>query len=94
MQELPVQRSNSLLFIIEIISAANVDTHKIRFVRVRFRQRGFRICKVHILPYLFHAHIFVEHITVQQRFAQVIEAEISARALHGVLALAVATDRG
>ena len=26
MQELPVQRSNSLLFIIEIISAANVDT--------------------------------------------------------------------
>ena len=35
---------------------------------------------------------FIQAIAHKQRFAQIVEAEISARALHGVLALAVATD--
>lgn len=91
-QEFPIQRGNCLLFIAEIVSAANVDAHKIRLVRARLRQRGLRIGKVHIFTDLVHAHILIEYITVQQRFAQVIKVEIAACTLHGVFALAVATN--
>ena len=35
---------------------------------------------------------FIQAIAHKQRFAQIVKAEIAARALHGVLALAVASD--
>ena len=35
---------------------------------------------------------FIQAIAHKQRFAQIVEAEIAARTLYGVLALAVATD--
>ena len=45
-----------------------------------------------VFPDFLRGNGFIQAIAHKQRFAQVIEAEISARALHGVLALTVALD--
>ena len=45
-----------------------------------------------VFPDFLRGNGFIQAIAHKQRFAQVIEAEISARALHSVLALTVALD--
>ena len=45
-----------------------------------------------VFPDFLRGNGFIQAIAHKQRFAQVIEAEIAARALHGVFPLAVALD--
>ena len=45
-----------------------------------------------VFPDFLRGNRFIQAIAHKQRFTKIIEAEIAARALHGVLALAVTTD--
>ena len=64
-------------------------------IRIAATGRGVGLLRFHepdIFPDFLRGNGFIQAIAHQQWFAQVIEAEIAARTLHGVLALAVATD--
>ena len=57
--------------------------------------RGIGLLGFHepdVFPDFLRGNRFIQAISHKQRFTQVIEAEIAARALHGVFPLAVALD--
>ena len=64
-------------------------------IRIAAAGRGIGLLGFHepdVFADFLRGNGFIQTIAHKQRLTQIIEAEIAARALHGVLALAVATD--
>ena len=91
-QKLVIQHRDALGLIVEIVGRVLVRAQVIRLL-VGSRLVGqLGLGEPDILPYLFHAHRFIQIFTNQQRLTQLIKTETAAGALHRVFALAIAVD--
>ena len=81
-----------LRLVVEVIACAVVLAE---VIRIAAAGRGVGLLGFHepdVFADFLRGNGFIQAIAHQQRFAQIVEAEIAARTFHGVLAFAIATD--
>lgn len=92
-EELMIERCQTLSLIVEVVVRPAAFAEVVGVLVVGFFKRRFRLHVPHIFLNLLRADFFVEiAVRQEQGRPQVVEREVAACALYGVLALAIAVD--